>query len=487
MLYGIKLAKQGCIRKVFMVRRKFVMKPRKSRRFFLWPVFVIVSLFAIYYISFSILAYFQEAAVSRKWAETLLDPSTIPGRFPKRAKNSTAFFLEETVKQDHNRFELKGFRRDVPWKDGWNVLQDEFNRPTDRIYLPEDVMSYLSRHEADFSGIYEKVRDEAPEWEIDPEDFTSSPVDRKKIYGHAMLDLSANITLVKLIAIDVLGKTVKGETREALEAFDCAWIINRSIRNRPDRYSQVIGMWIDGMLSRVIRKMRDIPPKWQERILEHDYRKTMMTAFAMETWRLFQVVNSSNMFLTKDDYIGLLGPGESEPFTLPEAMGIVITKIGRPYFRLCAIDALEKTRQEILILQGEDICRMDPSSRKWEETVARWNIIKEDPFSSRSSTLFISHFFIPNFVASWRSAQIAMFKLEATQKILQIKERKRALPGGRLERDVFVLPSSMCRDREWICKTYEDGAFSLSYSGKVKGLFESEKKGADLSIEWQTE
>src|SRR5262249_13448041 len=149
----------------------------------------------------------------------------------KKVKNSTAFFLEGAVRYDNNRFELKGYQRYAPWKDGWEVIEGELNRPTDRIYLPEDVMSYLSRHEADFSSLYEKVRDEAPEWEIDPEDFTNSPIDRKKNFGLTMPEFSANTTLVKLIAVDILGKTVKGETREALEAFDCAWIINRSLRN----------------------------------------------------------------------------------------------------------------------------------------------------------------------------------------------------------------------------------------------------------------
>src|SRR5262249_54794664 len=142
-------------------------------------------------------------------------------------------------------------------------IQDVLDQPTDDIPpLPAALKRSLQAQATRLEELYTQVQRERPQGDFDFAQLAHDDVSLPQFDAHRDLTL--------LLVADILDKTRQGKTREALEALVAAWTINASPRQHPVSLSQQIAMQIDTILAKVMRKMYEVPPAWQPRLLAHD-------------------------------------------------------------------------------------------------------------------------------------------------------------------------------------------------------------------------
>ena len=430
------------------------MSKKKSSRWFLSTAAAIVVLVTAYYLSFSWLAHHKEQKTCRAWAATLFDLQSFPDRFPKNEANETAHLLEELFRPDGGKLGIQGHNYLPPCNGGWFVA--DLDEPTDEIkLLPEEVIQYLERHQSDFAAVYEQVRKAPPQWESDPESLAAAPVP----------NLVQQRAFTSLISLDALNKTRQGKSKEALSAFEAAWTITDSLRKRPEMISQLIALSIDDRQARVLRKMKDVPPEWQKRLLDHHYRKSIQTSFACEAWVMLEMTKRE-----RDLARVLCGDAGGR------SLGKITTALARPYFRLCGSDVSEAMRRGVVEIQEheQEICGFE---RDEVNDAARVSLAWWDNVGQRC---------VPNLSAVTRSAFEVMLTLEATAKILEVKHKRSAAVDGLLPQEVIGLESALCRGAHWDYHPSPDGSFTLTFNHQVKWLRpEDESEQELLVVRWR--
>jgi hypothetical protein len=406
------------------------MKEGTLTRRFGWGIVILVLLFVLYYAGFTWMANRQEEDVNRAWAKVLFDPGSLPERYPPQETNETAEMLERDVAAEGNPFQLTGVTRIPPWSNGWKILDDVLAEPADRIDLPLDVKQYLSSHESDFAAIYRQVHDERPRWEHDIR------------FSHISFpDLMALRALTTLIATDALGKAQDGRSRDAIGAFGAAWEIVGALRNRPEEICQLTAMSLDRILGMTLRKMSRVPAEWQARVVEHDYRDHIKVSILLGRWEICQIANrSSDLMANRNSVLS----------------GALVTKLGRPYFRLCALDASAAVSRE-LAQRDRDVCALD-SRRKQNpaDSLSWWNWYAGPSMVDREQ--------------EDRACAATMLLLEATQKVLRVKAVVESDPRTLLPASVEGLESSLCSDARWIYRPGRNRTFSLKFSKDLQWL-----------------
>jgi hypothetical protein len=275
---------------------------------------------------FGALVWFEYAAVDldaqaeREWATTLgFEPDEMLGRFPKVEENEAA--------RNVNRFVARLDLMSPEARSVWDVfisdrvvesVGDEIARP------PESARRFLDAHAADFATFYDEVlAGETPRWEVDISKHLRAPSPNSRV-------LSA---LVNAIAADALYKASGGRHVEALRAVDAAWKIDGGLRDRPDLISQLIANSGDGVLVCALRKIANVPPEWQERMVSVDRRRALYVALAVESWALREDVEEI------DDIALINGLGDEGRTKRGRLFGRALTTVLRSYLRYCAATA----------------------------------------------------------------------------------------------------------------------------------------------------
>ncbi|NES23285.1 MAG: hypothetical protein F6K41_31300 [Symploca sp. SIO3E6] len=98
------------------------------------------------------------------------------------------------------------------------------------------------------------------------------------IYGLLKRDLSvylpAHLGLAnfqKVLALNILEKQRQGKNQEAKEMLEVSWRISQSLQNSNTLIGQLVALIIGQFEAGVIRKVDNLSPEWQERLLAHDY------------------------------------------------------------------------------------------------------------------------------------------------------------------------------------------------------------------------
>jgi hypothetical protein len=416
----------------------------KRLRLSLWLVITAFSFYSVCYIGLNALASSKHETTSRAWSRTLFDLSSIPVRFPKTEANATARMLDEVLKEHDNRFNLTAGAKDAPWAGSWSILHSQLDTPSDSIFLPNDVKDYLSLHATAFQLIYDQIHRQAPQWETNVEKLIDAPVPQ----------ISSIQTINNLIALDVLNKTEQNKTKEALEAFEASWKITESLRNRPELLSQLIAMHINSVQAKLLRKMKDVPQEWQERIMAHDYRKSVIISYAVDVWGINETLKRRPADAVSD-------PKSGGAARLLE--NIVVTA-GGPYFDLCGAESLETVRRNVVKLQHDISTRNYNTGKQKLNDVSEWNIF--------------GNVFIPNINGIWREVHETMLLCEATQKLLRVKEKKE----NKLPIEPSDMESSFLNNSHWIYTKEANDTFSLTFDRELKFL--ADKDDNPLSLTW---
>lgn len=407
----------------------------------LWMTAIGVVLFwVVAYTGVSMWGSYELATATSRQSDVKFDPYAIVARFPNTGDNATATSLYGLVEPGTGGFQLKE-RGGEPREGARGILWKELTDTSDEIRpFPATLSDYLEAHGSVFAAAYAQVRKEPPRWRS----------------GLGNSDLKIEIPqigplsgLFNLVILDILENIRLGRKEKALEAFEAGWTVNQSMRERPELVSQIMAEAEVNKLAMVLRKMESVPRVWQDRVMEHDYRQSLYTAFEAEA-------------LICSYYLKNL---ERDPSTI----------LATPYWRACEIDAIRAFRRNAVALCRQDTCEAAGRiSENWiEEGISWWNIP--------------GRVFFPQTLGCWREANKTMLRLEGTQKSIEVKEMIRIQGEDGPWRGIIRLPSKLCRGAAWIGQCGGDSEYSLTFSEPVPWLRLTDREERELlSVKWST-
>lgn len=224
-----------------------------------------------------------------------------------------------------------------------------------------------------------------------------------------------------------------------------------------------------------MRKVDRLPTQWQQRLLERDYRESILTSLQGEylykfkfwqhfvwkySWSSIQEASEASsgqgiFALFTDTFRYTNDPPTSQEKILDWTLSHVVVwfkPLIKPYVRFCAIDSYHAYKRSLAVSRQQNVCTSDSATAK---DFAWWNYI------GRTSTSYPSQ---------TSKAAKSMLDLELTQKILQVKAL--AAKTGKWPPSVPEMKSSICPGAKWLYRVAPDGTMSISFSEKPKWLEE---------------
>ncbi|MBW4486765.1 MAG: hypothetical protein KME12_03130 [Trichocoleus desertorum ATA4-8-CV12] len=326
-------------------------------------------------------------------------------------------------------------------------LERQLEDNTDAIEpIPQRLQNYLKVHATQLEAIRQQgLQGEMPQWE------SATPYPD---VTQVRPTFAGFVKLQRLLIADVLEKHRLGQTEAAIASLEASWKLNQALRDRPELMSQTVALIVTKTQAGTLRKMDRLPPVWQQRLMEHDYRQSFQTALNWESWLVADVIRKTDLQ------------------TQPESLSGVSRfwySLRQPYLRLAALDAASKMRQAYRSLPQENTCLFDAPTfdMDLDTSLATWN-------GERGVILF-------GFAQQWRTAGFLMIDLELTQKVLKTKAaiaQPQTEPQPQLKPvNSTHRPSVVCPHAGWIYRNLPDQGWSLTFSQtlerpaqEVKGL-----------------
>ncbi|MEG4487168.1 hypothetical protein [Microcoleus sp. D2_18a_B4] len=366
-------------------------------------------------------------------------------------------------------------------------LDAEIAKPNDAVNPPsEKLQRYLASKQTALTELRQQVlNNEVPHWGTDItwilEGDMTAPVP-------AYL---WQVNFQQVLALDILEKYRKGQTEAAAEMLEVSWKINQSSTESPLFISQIVALIVTKYPAGVMRKADRVPTQWQQRLLEHDYRESILTSLQGQYLYEFKFLQD---FLWKHSWSSLLDTYSSilkdigassdrgmlsliqgkyfsnltSNLTLEEKILdwtfshvlVWFKPVIKPYVRFCAIDTYHAYKRSLAASRQHNFCASDSVT---VNDFAWWNYI------GRTST-----------DVSYQTSKGAksMLDLELTQKILQVKAL--AAKTGKWPSSVPEMKSSICPGAKWLYRVAPDGTMSISFSEKPKWLEERLKSRKGL-------
>jgi hypothetical protein len=402
----------------------------KTLKILLWLISLSVGIAALVFVVASLLAIQPEKEIEQAKAVFL-------SKYPKTEDSASAVKLKELASQLGLKLIVSAKEKDKinvsdadekAFKDIQvelaKYIDDQNKRATDEVDVPpEKLRRYLKSKEAVLAAIRTHVlKSEVPRWATD-----LSWIEIGDTEYPQPSYLSAT-NLQRLLALDILEKNRLGQTKPMLESLEVSWKLNQSLRNSPILIGQLVSVITARIHAGVMRKLNGLPPEWQQRLLEHDYRKSLLTSLEGQAFLVYTAIRRTPL-----SEWGLGGIIFLEP-----AVGT--------YHRWGAIDTIKVNREIYAQLPRENVCSFDTDSTS--QKLAWWN-------PDRNSLY-------PSLASMWRKPGRLMLELEMTQKIMQAKEL--AAKPGKWPQSLPDLESSICAGYKWIYKVSPDGTMSISLS-----------------------
>jgi hypothetical protein len=240
----------------------------------------------------------------------------------------------------------------------------------------------------------------------------------------------------KILALDILEKQRLGKNKEAKEMLEVSWKISQSLQKRSSLIAQLVALIIKEFQAGVIRKVDNLSPEWQERLLEHDYRLSVIKTIEVEFFGVYSFIGNISDYKYRN-YV--LTSTEDTVLKLLSQIPLL-----RPYFRFSAINTYYTSKKSLEKLPTSNICQ--PQDPELFPNAAWWNLMGQISVGS--------------FISQDLKAAKYMLELEFTQKILQVKEL--AKKQGKWPESVPDLESQFCPDRQYIYQVSEDGTMTIS-------------------------
>jgi hypothetical protein len=426
---------------------------KKLFKIFVGSASGLAGLIAVWIIGGNLLAAQQEKEIHKEWEE-------FAKQFPKTETNDSALKLEAlTAKLGFRLYNSGGFKFPTDSyadldatkadKQDYQAIGKELSayietlikNPNDAVVVPsENLRRYLTSKASTLAAIRTHVlNNEVPNLEINIDYLKEGDP------SFALPSLLGFVNLQKILALDILEKNRQGQTSEALATLEVSWKINKILRDRPELIHQLVALIVTNQQLAVIRRLENLPVQWQQRLLEHDYRKSILTVLQGENFFSSALIRQIDSFSSEDsENIGLSSGSWWWLLKLT-------SPISRPYLRFSAIDAYQAVRRLYSQIPQQNFCSLDSGESKLEADTAWWNPIGQFAVSA-----------LPN---QWIKGGKRMLDLELTQKILQVKAL--AVKLGRWPESVPNLESSICPGEKWLYQVSSDGTMSLTFSKQL--------------------
>jgi hypothetical protein len=327
-------------------------------------------------------------------------------------------------------------------------IDSQISKPNDEIDPPPQALQRYLESKAD---ALEKVQNHVLNSEV--------PKLETVTYGLLEGDFSMTIqsylgmaNFQKILALDILEKQRQGKNKEAIEMLEVSWRISQSLQNSPSLIGQLVALIVGRFQAGVIRKVDNLSPEWQERLLEHDYRLSVLKTIEGEYFLIYSSIGNLNNYKYRNE----VWTDSEEDKVLKFISQIPLSQ---PYFRFSAINTYHTSRKSLEKLPTQNICQ--PQDPKLFPNAAWWNLLGQLSVGSLTSQDL--------------KAAKSMLELEFTQKILQVKEL--AKKQGKWPESMPNLESLFCPDRQYIYQVSEDGTMTISLDQQPEWV-----KDRDLSL-----
>ncbi|MEQ8537936.1 MAG: hypothetical protein RIB93_10860 [Coleofasciculus sp. D1-CHI-01] len=472
---GTKRIEQGLFRVIGMSSTKLRQWSVHSLTFLLkslrWFVPSVSVLLAIWMIGGNFLASQQEKEIEQdiqEFAERFPDTELNDSALKLRALvaklgisgGGTTEFPIDAYTQSHPDFTISESDRQAfeeIREELGDYLNAQISKPNDNVApIPDKLRQYLMNNQKKIEAISQHtLNNEVPQWERD-----MTPI----VEGDHTFGLPSSLSLVDLqnvILLDVLEKNNRGQVKQVEEMLEVSWRLNQSLRNDYYFISQLVVLITGRYSTGVIRNVEHLPVYWQQRLLEHDYHKSLLTSLETEFIHGFNFMQNLHLY-----------PPEEVWITEEILLGLLLkSPILKPYRRFSAVDTYNIQRKLFAEYKQQNICLSDSvESATVDTTPAWWNIP--------------SQIIAPNFLNQPRIATHYMLDLELTQKILEVKAL--AAKTGKWPQSVPKMESEICPGVEWVYQVSPEGTMSISLSEQSEWLTERIENQNALPLTYST-
>jgi hypothetical protein len=467
-------------------------RPKKWLKFLGSSAVGLAGLLAVWIVGGNYIASVQEKEIEQ-------DLAAYAQRFPKTERNDAALKLAASVAKlgfnagggsfspvdryigsvadfspsEDDRKAFEEIRQELK-----QYLDAEIAKPNDTVNPPsEKLQRYLASKQTALAELRQQVlKNEVPHWGTDI---------TWMLEGDMTVRLTSYLwqaNFQQFLALDILEKYRKGQTEAAAEMLEVSWKINQSLTESPSLLSPLVALIVTKYQAGVMRKVDRLPAQWQQRLLERDYRESILTSLQGEYLSQFKFSQdfvwkySWSSILESSDASSVLGiftlfqMETNDPPTLEEKIldwtlshVLVWFKPAiEPYVRFCAIDTYQVYKRSLAASRQQNFCASDSVT---VDDFAWWH------YPGEASTSFPSQ---------TRKAAQSMLELELTQNILQVKAL--AAKAGKWPPSVPEMKSSICPGAKWLYRVAPDGTMSISFSEKPKWLEERLKSSRGLPL-----
>ncbi len=295
--------------------------------------------------------------------------------------------------------------------------------------VPPRLRDYLEKNADKITAIRNLLlNSETPRWGTDMSWITEgNPFSLPSYLG--------SVNVQRIFAIDMLYKQEQGKTKEAQETLEASWKLDQSLKNNPFLIGQLGGIISTRTYLGVMWKLDGLSSIWQQRLLEHDHRQSMLQTFTGEflygrsVYRLVTNQPATPLENFKDtlgeEFVdGYLALGWSE---WSESMR-------KNFFRWELISVYKGKAEMYKALANENVCTWNFNN---------WQSTRDPVYGAELEQRY-------QLSGVWERAGRLMVELELTQKILQIKEM------GANAKNLPNVQSVICPNAQW---TYEFNNF----------------------------
>lgn len=413
---------------------------QKERRWVITSAVALAAVILAGYLAMRAISSGRAAQVAVSWDETIGSMEDVLERYPRREANDEARRLERlsaAIGVDLATRSAEGRDRPDPPRAAeldrikpslGSYLKQQLEKPERRIDPPPpDLERFLEARAADLDALRRELRAGGdPRWELQLDLLLAAPIP----------NLLGQIYLQKLLLADALVRTHHGDHATALADLEASWRLNTALRDDPVLITQLIAIAVARNQVGCLRKLEAVPPRWRDRLREHDYRVSFVNAALLDAWIWTQI----------DD---LRQIGGADGYLARAAWSLT-----KPYVKYCLADVSEEVLWRLRYFRDAGpVCDVDLATGDLDlgVEIPAWNLV-----GGWSAPPDLSG-------AALRVTRLEL-DLELTERILragEAREEERAawpdLPDG-------AQRCRSCPRERWVYRLEADGSLTIELS-----------------------
>lgn len=293
--------------------------------------------------------------------------------------------------------------------------------------VPPRLRDYLEKNADQITAIRNLLlNSETPRWGTD-----MSWISEGNPASYRLPSYLGTIYLQRILAIDILYKQEQGKTKEAQETLEASWKLGQSFKNNPFIIGQLGNIISTRVQLGIMRKLDGLPSVWQQRLLEHDHRQSMLRTLAGES--IYGRTSYRWMMNNPDIALENAKENTGEEFAnnyLALGWSEWSTTMRQTFLRWESIAIYQSKTDVFKSLANENACTWNFNN---------WRSTREPIYGGALQESYL----LSNF---WLRTGRLMVESELTQRILKIKEM------GVTAQNLQNVPSVICPNAQW---TYE--------------------------------